>query len=101
MTPGELITRVNAFTDNVQSTDGGYRARRRRHLDWLQEVVDEVWHSYDFSWKRARGTVSVATGDYDAALPSDFGNIPAEGGIFDGAYNYEDVSQFFTAAGRE
>ncbi len=101
MTPGELATRVLAYTDNVSSTDADYRPRRRRIIAWAQEVVDEVWQAADFPWKRARTTIVVGTGEYEALLPLDFGNIPAEGGVFDGAYRYEDVSQGFTSASRE
>lgn len=101
MTPGELVTRVLAYTDNVASTDADYRPRRRRILAWLQEIFDEVWQESDWAWKRSNATITVAADEYEATLPVDFGNIPSSGGLFEGESRYEDVSQYWTTGGRQ
>jgi hypothetical protein len=101
MNTGELITRVLNLTENIDAQDADYKPRRRRVLGWVQDIYDEVWEASEWAWKRSRTTISVSAGEYSANLPADFGNIPAEGGVFEGTYRYEDVSQYFTAGSRE
>lgn len=84
MYEGEWITRGLAFGDNVDPTDADYRPRRRRFLEWCQNTWNDVWNLNDWRWKRTLGTLTFASGSYEAALPDDFGNLPEQGGIFFG-----------------
>ena len=82
MTVSELIDIALSQGDNVPESDAGYIDRRRRALNFLREVLHDIWWERDWPWKKTQTDVTVLPGDDSVAVPSDFDSIGTYGNIF-------------------
>lgn len=78
----EIINQVLARDDNVSETDADNATRRTRLLEYLREVVAEVWWRRDWTFKKKRDTVTVPAGQGYVSLPADFASIGIYGGVY-------------------
>jgi hypothetical protein len=93
METNDLIDRIVNYYENTSVTDAYNDRRRKRILEWTQEVVDDFWHYRPWSWRMATTTVTVSANATSAALPADFGEISPRGGVYDSSGNrLEEVS---------
>lgn len=82
MTVQELIDIALSQGDNVPESDAGYIDRRRRALNFLREVVADIWWSRDWPWKKTQADVTVLSGDSSVAVPYNFDSIGTYGNVF-------------------
>lgn len=82
MTVTEVIDQVIERSDNIKGTPADYSDRRLRLLDYLREVVDEIWWLRDWPWRMKSGTVTVPAGAGAVVVPADFNDWGHEGGIY-------------------
>ncbi len=82
MTVSELIDIALSQGDNVPESDAGYIDRRRRALNFLREVVHDIWWQRDWPWKKTENDVTVLSGDSSVAVPADFDSIGNYGNVF-------------------
>ena len=78
----EHINQVLGRDDNVDDTGADNTERRLRHLEYLREIVAELWWASDWSWKKKRDTVVVPAALGYVALPPDFQSLGNYGGIY-------------------
>jgi hypothetical protein len=73
VTVTEIISQVLSYTDNIPPTDADYNDRRLRLLNFLREVVANVWYEREWPFSRRTVTVSVLVDPLNyAILPDDF-----------------------------
>jgi hypothetical protein len=82
VTVSELIDIALSQGDNVPESDAGYIDRRRRALNFLREVVHDIWWERDWPWKKTQADVTVLAGDNSVAVPWNFDSIGNYGGIY-------------------
>lgn len=83
MTTGDLIDRILQFTDNVDAADPANDQRRLRHLQYCQEVFDDVWHYRPWLFKmRVLDPLTIPDGAGEVVLPLDFEALGPNGGVF-------------------
>jgi hypothetical protein len=82
VTVSELIDIALSQGDNVPETDAGYIARRRRALNFLREVVHDIWWQRDWPWKKTQADVTVLVNETSVAVPSNFDSIGNYGGVY-------------------
>jgi len=82
VTVSEIIDIALSQGDNVPESDAGYIDRRRRALNFLTEVVHDVWWRRDWPWKKTQTDVMVLSGDGSVAVPWDFDSIGNYGNVF-------------------
>lgn len=82
MTVSELIDVALSQGDNVPESDAGYIDRRRRALNFLREVLHDVWWERDWPWKKTQADVTVLAGEDHVAVPWNFDSIGNYGNIF-------------------
>lgn len=78
----EIIDQVVGRDDNISETDADNDTRRERLLEYLREVVSEVWWRRDWSFKKTRDTVTVPQGQGYVAVPDDFAGFGVYGGVY-------------------
>ncbi len=78
----EIISQVLARDDNISETDADNATRRTRLLEYLREIVAEVWWRRDWTWKKTRATVTVPSGQGYVSLPADFASFGMYGGVY-------------------
>lgn len=81
MTVTEIIDQILSYTDNLPPTDADYADRRIRLLNYLREVLAEVWYTRDWPFARASAQLTVGAGDGYTNVPSDFLKIGDYGGV--------------------
>lgn len=81
MTVTEIISQVLSYTDNISPTDADYADRRVRLLNYLTEVLAEVWYEREWPFARKAVTLTVTAGDGFAVLPDDFLKIGEYGTV--------------------
>ncbi len=81
MTVTEIVDICMNFVEDVSDLDSDTTPRRTRVVQWLNEVVAEVWQIRDwgFSYTRNNG---VITNDGTIPFPADFMEIGQHGGIY-------------------
>lgn len=82
MTVSEIIDIALSQGDNVPESDAGYIDRRRRALNFLREVLHEVWWTRDWPWKKTEADVTVLATESSVAVPSNFDSIGNYGGVY-------------------
>lgn len=82
MTVHELIDIALSQGDNVPESDAGYIDRRRRALNFLREVVLDIWWERDWPWKKTQADVTVLAGESSVAVPYNFDSIGNYGGVY-------------------
>jgi hypothetical protein len=75
----QMINRV----DNVASVDAENANRRQRHLEYLIEASSDIWFERHWPWKHASTSFTLAAGVLFKDLPTDFGHIGPQQGVFD------------------
>jgi hypothetical protein len=79
-----LIDTVLAYTEDISATDNDNTTRRARLLQYMQEVIDEIWNFKEWAFKTvAATTVTVAANANSADLPADFQEFGQMGGAWD------------------
>jgi len=81
MNTKNLIDRLLLYTDNTLSTDAGTTVRRVKHLEWAQEVWDEVWHyaEWPFSYTTTGSPLTIPVSQGYVALPAGFSTFGDRG----------------------
>lgn len=83
-TTSGLIDAVLAYTEDISATDNDNATRRARLLQYMQEVVDEVWNFKEWAFKTVGATtVTIAASASSADLPADFQELGQMGGVWD------------------
>lgn len=82
MTVTEIIDQVIERSDNIKGSPADYLDRRLRLLDFLREVVDDLWWLRDWPWRMKDGTVTVPAGGTSVAVPADFSDWGHDGGLY-------------------
>jgi acyl-CoA synthetase (AMP-forming)/AMP-acid ligase II len=82
MTEASPVISVNREGDNVPESDSSYIDRRRRALNLLIEVFNEVWWERDWPQKRAQEDVTILAGNNYVNLPVRFDSLGNYGGVF-------------------
>lgn len=82
MTVTEIIDQVIERSDNIKGSPADYLDRRLRLLDFLREVVDDIWWLRDWPWRMEWGTVTVLPGAASVTVPADFNDFGHEGGLY-------------------
>lgn len=78
----EIIDQVLARDDNISATAADNTTRRTRLLEYLREVVAEVWWRRDWTFKKTRAVVTVPAGVGYTTLPADFASFGIYGGVY-------------------
>lgn len=78
----EIIDQVLARDDNISETAADNTTRRQRLLEYLREVVAEVWWRRDWTFKKTRATITVPAGVGYVTLPADFASFGNYGGVY-------------------
>lgn len=78
----EIIDQVLGRDDNISETAADNDTRRERLLEYLREVVAEVWWRRDWTFKKTRDTVTVPQGQGFVAVPADFAGFGVYGGVY-------------------
>lgn len=81
---GELIDRVIETYLNVGGDDATLKALRQRLVVMGQELAQEVWSRYPWSFKLADATITVAGGAGAAVLPVNFADFGPRSGAWIG-----------------
>lgn len=82
MTVRELIDTALSQGDNVPESDASYIDRRRRALNFLREVVDDIWWERDWPWKKTQADVTILDGEASVAVPYNFDSIGNYGAFY-------------------
>lgn len=82
MTVQELIDIALSQGDNVPESDAGYIDRRRRALNFLREIVADIWWDRDWPWKKTQSDITVLAGDAYVAVPWNFDSIGNYGALY-------------------
>lgn len=80
----DWVSRTIRFGLSVEDDDGDAARRRARVLQFGQEIFDEVWLYYPWSWKKTSASVSVSAAGV-GSLPADFGEIGRDGNVYAGS----------------
>lgn len=80
MTVTTIIDQGVGHIDNVPATDADITDRRNRWVEWVVAVFTYVYMARGWSFRLRRATLTATAGI--ATLPSDFGDVPPEGGVF-------------------
>jgi len=78
----EIIDQVIARDDNISEVSADNDQRRQRHLEYLREVVAEVWWRRDWTFKKTRATVTIPAGQGYGSVPPDFSSLGNFGGVY-------------------
>ena len=82
MTVQELIDKALSQGDNIPESDAAYVQRRRRALEFLREVVSEVWWSGEFTWKRREAPLTVPANAGQVVAPADYDDLGPYGDLY-------------------
>jgi hypothetical protein len=82
VTVSEIIDIALSQGDNVPESDAGYIDRRRRALNFLREVVHDIWWERDWPWKKTQADVTVLAAGSSVAVPWNFDSIGNYGNVF-------------------
>lgn len=77
-----LIDDTIRFALSIEDADGDTVRRRARILQFAQEIWDDVWLHFPWTWKKTSASVSISSGV--GSLPADFGEIGRDGAVYSG-----------------
>lgn len=101
MTSSSAIDTLLSFTDNVDATDGDNAVRRTRFLQYLQEVNDDVWNFYDWTFKYTSATKVATIAASSIVLPTNFAEFGNHGGVWLGTSQLMEISLRDLTMGRQ
>lgn len=78
----EILDQVLERDDQIDQSSADNATRRKRLLDYLREVQEDVWWRHDWTWKRRREIVTVLAGAGSVALPESFNSFGFYGGVY-------------------
>lgn len=78
----EIISQVLGRDDNISETDADNTVRRTRLLEYLREVVAEIWWRRDWTWKKTREEVTVPANTGFTTVPATFQSFGVYGGVY-------------------
>lgn len=81
MTVTEIISQVLSYTDNISPTDADYATRRTRLLNYLREVLADVWYTREWPFACTSAQLTVASSTGYANLPTDFLKLGEYGSV--------------------
>jgi hypothetical protein len=76
------IDQIVARTANVGSADADYSNLRTRVLEYLTQEFQWYWTARQWKWRRTSTTLTVTANSGAADLPTNFGSIGPEGGVW-------------------
>lgn len=82
MTPTQIVDLVANHDVLVGSSDSNNTTWRRRIEERLNETVEQIWDEYDWEFKGADDTISLAVGDASVEGPANYMDIGEHGGLF-------------------
>jgi hypothetical protein len=77
----EIIDQVMQRTDGITPADADYADRRQRILEYLREIVSEVWFYRQWRWRRRSATITFLANAPTALTPTDFLDIGPYGSL--------------------
>jgi hypothetical protein len=78
----EILDQIMRRSDRIGSPTADYADRRQLHLDFLREIVDDVWYFRDWPWKRTTENIVVPDGIGFVAMPANYSSMGKYGSIY-------------------